>query len=170
MPRLIPPDAQALIDAYTAGVNACIALGHYPMEITLLRYQPEPWTVVDSLSWGKMMAWTLSANWEAELLRAQLIARLGPEMAAELEPDTSADEPYIIPPGTDYSTIGIPLLNGLKQPVLLLDQLPRKGWAATIGCSPVHILRLVNPSWRMICTCSWVSLPSGTKITWLVVT
>ncbi len=103
---LIPPDTQALIDAYTAGINACIARGRYPMEITLLRYQPEPWAVVDSLSWGKMMAWTLSANWEAELLRAQLIARLGPERAAELEPDTSADEPYVIPPGTSYSAIG----------------------------------------------------------------
>ena len=103
---LVPPDAQVLIDAYTAGVNSCIALGHYPMEFSLLRYQPEPWTVVDLLSWGKMMAWTLSANWEAELLRAQLIARLGPEMAAELEPDTSTVEPYIIPPGTDYSALG----------------------------------------------------------------
>jgi penicillin amidase len=104
--HLIPPDAQVLIDAYTAGINACIERGRYPIEFTLLRYQPEPWTLVDSLSWGKMMAWTLSANWEVELLRAQLIARLGPERAAELEPDTSADEPYIIPPGTDYSTIG----------------------------------------------------------------
>jgi penicillin G amidase len=104
--QLIPPYAQALIDAYTAGVNACIALGHFPLEFTLLRYQPEPWTVVDSLSWGKMMAWTLSVNWEAELLRAQLIARLGPEKAAELEPDAPADEPYIIPPGTDYSALG----------------------------------------------------------------
>jgi penicillin G amidase len=103
---LIPPDAQTLIDAYTAGINACISLGRYPLEFSLLRYQPEPWTVVDSLSWGKMMAWTLSANWEAELLRAQLIALLGPESAAELEPDTSTDEPYIIPPGTDYSSIG----------------------------------------------------------------
>ena len=103
---LIPTEAQSLIDAYTAGINACIALGHYPVEITLLRYKPDPWTVVDSLSWGKFMSWTLSANWEAELLRAQLIARLGPEKAAELEPDTSADEPYVIPPGTDYSAIG----------------------------------------------------------------
>jgi penicillin amidase len=103
---LIPPDAQALLDAYTTGINACIALGRYPIEFTLLRYQPEPWTVVDSLSWAKMMAWTLSANWETELLRAQLIARLGPERVAELEPDTSTDEPYIIPPGTDYSTVG----------------------------------------------------------------
>ena len=53
-----------------------------------------------------MMTWTLSANWAAELLRAQLIARLGPERAAELEPNNSEVEPYITPPSIDYSTIG----------------------------------------------------------------
>jgi penicillin amidase len=99
-------EARTVIDAYNAGVNAWIALGHYPLEFTLLRYKPEPWTTLDSLSWGKMMAWTLSVNWEAELLRAQLIARLGPEAAAALEPGPAADEPYTIPPGTDFSKIG----------------------------------------------------------------
>ena len=103
---LLPQDARAGIDAYTAGINASIEMDHYPLEFTILGYKPEPWTVVDSLSWSKMMAWTLSANWEAELLRAQLIARLGPEKAAELEPDTSDLEPYIIPPGVDFAAIG----------------------------------------------------------------
>jgi penicillin amidase len=104
--KLIPGDTRVLIDAYTAGVNAWIARRHAPLEFTLLRYQPEPWTIVDSLSWGKMMAWMLSVNWESELLRAQLIATLGSEQAAELEPDTSSSEPYVIPPGADYSKIG----------------------------------------------------------------
>ncbi len=104
--RLIPDDTRVLIDAYTAGVNAWIDRKHASLEFSLLRYQPEPWSVIDSLSWGKMMAWMLSVNWESELLRALLIARLGPELAAELEPDTSSSEPYVIPPGTDYSKLG----------------------------------------------------------------
>jgi len=104
--QLIPAQELKPLDAYTAGVNACIALDHHPFEITLLRYRPEPWSVVDSVSWGKMLGWTLSVNWEVELLRAKLIAKLGVDKAAELEPDTSMDEPYIIPPGTDYSSIG----------------------------------------------------------------
>ncbi|PWB55484.1 MAG: penicillin acylase family protein [Anaerolineales bacterium] len=104
--QIIPDKIRGLIDAYTAGVNAWINRGHYPIEFTLLRYQPEPWTVADSLAWGKMMAWTLSVNWESELLRAQLIARLGPEKAAELEPEPDSNEPYVIPPGVDYSTVG----------------------------------------------------------------
>ena len=83
---LLRPDVRAEVDAYVAGINAFIARGKLPIEFTLLRYRPEPWRVGDSLSWAKMMAWSLSINWETELLRAQLIARLGPERAAELEP------------------------------------------------------------------------------------
>jgi acyl-homoserine lactone acylase PvdQ len=54
---LIPTEMSRLMDAYVAGVNAWIGLGRLPVEFTLLRYKPEPWTAADSLSWGKMMAW-----------------------------------------------------------------------------------------------------------------
>jgi penicillin amidase len=87
---LFEADLHANLEAYTAGVNARIAQGRLPIEFTLLRYQPEPWVVADTLTWIKMMSWTLSVNWEAEILRARLIARLGPERAAELEPTYSA--------------------------------------------------------------------------------
>ena len=100
-PSLIPGETLGLLEAYVAGINARIELGRLPVEFTLLRYKPEPWTVVDSLSWSKMMAWTLSVNWETELLRAQLIALLGAEKAAELEPNDYKESPYVMPPGTD---------------------------------------------------------------------
>lgn len=77
--------SRADMAAYAAGVNAAIASQPLPVEFTLLRYRPEPWTPADSLCWTKMMAWGLSINWETELLRAEIIARLGPELAAELE-------------------------------------------------------------------------------------
>jgi penicillin amidase len=103
---LLRPDVSAAIEAYAAGVNARIALGRMPVEFTILRYQPEPWTVVDTLSWLKMMSWVLSENWESELLRARLIDRLGPLLAAELEPDYFDRCPTIISEGIDYSGIG----------------------------------------------------------------
>ncbi len=96
--------ARAALDAYAAGVNACIAQGCLPLEFAILHYRPEPWSPADSLSWNKMMSWYLSANWQSELIRAQLIARLGSELAAELEPDLGA--PVIVPPGVDYQAIG----------------------------------------------------------------
>jgi penicillin amidase len=103
---MISSDARANIEAYASGVNACINRGRLPVEFSLLRYKPDRWAVADSLSWVKMMSWSLSVNWETEILRAQLIARLGPEKAAELEPDYFERWPTIVPPGVDYSTIG----------------------------------------------------------------
>lgn len=104
--ELLKPEVSAAIEAYAAGVNARIALGRLPVEFTILRHQPQPWTVVDTLSWLKMMSWVLSVNWESELLRARLIDRLGPELAAELEPDYFERCPIIMPEGIDYSGIG----------------------------------------------------------------
>lgn len=94
---LLRPDARAELDAYAAGVNAFIGRGKLPIEFTLLRYRPAPWTVTDSLAWAKMMSWNLSVNWETEILRAQLIARLGPARAAELEGGWLPDWPTILP-------------------------------------------------------------------------
>ena len=88
--------ALATLEAYVAGVNAGIASSPRPIEFTLLRCRPEPWTIADSLSWAKMMAWSLSVNWESELLRSHLIARLGPELAAELEPVAGDLGPIIL--------------------------------------------------------------------------
>ncbi len=103
---LLAPDNRANLEAYGAGVSARIARGRLPIEFTLLRYRPEPWQVADTLTWIKMMSWTLSVNWETEILRAQLIALLGAERAAELEPDYFDRWPRIVPPGVDYSAIG----------------------------------------------------------------
>ncbi len=104
--ELLSDETRANLQSYTAGVNARIAQDRLPVEFTLLRYRPEPWQMADSLCWTKMMSWVLSVNWETEILRAQLIASLGPEKAAELEPDYLERWPYIVPPGVDYSAIG----------------------------------------------------------------
>lgn len=103
---LIERHIKAELEAYAAGVNARIVQGRLPIEFTLLRYKPEPWTVADTLSWVKMMSWSLSVNWESEILRAQLIDLLGPERAAELEPEYPDRTPQVMPAGTDYSAIG----------------------------------------------------------------
>ncbi len=103
---LLTSRTRASVEAYADGINARIGRGRLPIEFTLLRYEPEPWTVADTLSWNKMMSWMLSVNWETELLRAQLIDQLGPEHASELEPEYSDRCPLIVPPGVDCSCIG----------------------------------------------------------------
>ncbi len=103
---LLDAESRAILEAYAAGVNARIGRGRLPIEFTLLRYKPEAWRPADSLSWSKMMSLGLSINWESEILRAQLIERLGPERAAELEPDPCEDDPCIIPAGVELASIG----------------------------------------------------------------
>ena len=104
--RLLSEETRLILQAYADGVNARLRQGNLPVEFTLLRFRPEPWTPIDTLVWTKMMAWTLSVNWEAEILRAQMIERLGPELTAELDMHAHALPPYVIPEGVDYSTIG----------------------------------------------------------------
>jgi penicillin amidase len=103
---LLNMEIQEYLQAYADGVNAYIAQGPLPIEFSLLRYKPEAWIIPDTLCWIKMMAWGLSVNWEMEILRAQLIEQLGPELAAELEPPHLGRWPYILPPDTSYADIG----------------------------------------------------------------
>ena len=102
---LLDPQTKGHLQAYAAGINARMAQGRLPVEFSMLRYRPEPWTVADTLSWGKMMSWYLSVNWESELLRARLIATLGPERAAELEASNPEGQPHIVPPGVDLAAL-----------------------------------------------------------------
>ncbi|HUK37010.1 MAG TPA: penicillin acylase family protein, partial [Vicinamibacterales bacterium] len=77
------------LNAYVAGVNAFITTHHgsrLPLEFTLLRFEPEPWTGPDVLAWVKMMSWDLSKNYSLELLRHDLYALLGSDRADELFP------------------------------------------------------------------------------------
>ncbi len=103
---LLDSQSREYLEAYAEGINACIALGRLPVEFALLRYRPEPWGVTDTLSWVKMCAWSLSYNWETELIRARLIAKLGAERAAQLEPACYKSCPSSIPPGMYATNLG----------------------------------------------------------------
>jgi penicillin amidase len=83
---MLDDESRAALEAYAAGVNWAMARRPRPIEMLVLRHHPEPWTIVDSLAWAKLMGWTLSVNWDTEVARARLVDRLGPEIAAELEP------------------------------------------------------------------------------------
>ncbi|MDH7487008.1 MAG: penicillin acylase family protein [Anaerolineae bacterium] len=91
-------EERRVLEAYARGVNAFIEQSRrrLPVEFALLRFHPEPWTPADTLACMRLIAWQLSANWEAELLRARLAAKLGPERAASLEPPEPPDTPAIV--------------------------------------------------------------------------
>jgi len=94
---LIRPEDRVLLAAYCAGINAWLdSNSHRPVEFALLRHSPEPWSIADSLGWSKMIAWMLSVNWDSELLRQQLIEKIGPDLAGRLELDASECWPLVM--------------------------------------------------------------------------
>ncbi|HEX4205486.1 MAG TPA: penicillin acylase family protein [Ktedonobacteraceae bacterium] len=101
-----------VLDAYAGGVNAFIKQhrGRLPIEFTILRIKPEPWKPEDSIQWAKMMGWNLGGNWETELIRSQLVEKLGAERAALLESGYDPGHPLIVPPGIEYQGINLGLL------------------------------------------------------------
>jgi penicillin amidase len=69
----LSPQARGLLQAYASGVNAYIsARGRFAALEYLLLGRPAPWTITDSLLWGKMMGLWLSGNARTELARLAL--------------------------------------------------------------------------------------------------
>jgi penicillin G amidase len=95
-----------VLDAFARGVSAWIKFGSLPVEFKLLRYKPKPWVPADTLAWAKMIGWSLSVNWETEILRAMLLERLGKDLLMQLDPNYLPEWPRALPPDTDYSQIG----------------------------------------------------------------
>ena len=92
----LDPRLRALLERFCAGVNAAAASARaMPFELQLLRLRFEPWRPVDILSLGKLLAFGLSTNWERELLRADMVRTLGPELTAKLDPTYPADNPVV---------------------------------------------------------------------------
>ena len=88
------PGLRGLLEAYCAGVNAAPGtLKALPFEFRILRSGFDPWRPADVLSLGKLLSFGLSANWERELLRADMVRALGPELTARLDPAYPADNP-----------------------------------------------------------------------------
>lgn len=95
---LLSAETRMALRSYAAGVNAFLRQNHgrLPLEFVLLRTRPEPWSPLDSLAFGKLMAYELGGNWQTELLRAELEAKLGREAVARLLPPPLPDTPTIV--------------------------------------------------------------------------
>ncbi len=108
---------RCILDAYARGVNAHIERNknNLPVEFTLLRFKPAPWQIADSIQWAKMMGWSLGGNWETEIIRARIVARLGAERAARLEAGYDPHHPLIVPPGIEYKGINLGMLEQYEQ-------------------------------------------------------
>ncbi|WP_233554703.1 penicillin acylase family protein [Deinococcus cavernae] len=92
----LSPQSRKLIAAYTAGVNAAMKQGKTALEFQILRYTPEAWSDVDSVSWSKLMAFDLGGNYEAEVTGAAVVKQLGQAGLEQVFPPYPVGAPTIL--------------------------------------------------------------------------
>jgi len=83
---------RSFLEAYVKGVNASMEAqaAHLPLEFRILRYKPKPWTLEDSLLLGVRLVQELNhGTYEAALQREKILAKLGPELTADLYVNSS---------------------------------------------------------------------------------
>jgi penicillin amidase len=117
----LAPETQQVLRHYVAGINAYLQTrrGALPPEFLFFRHAPEPWQEADVLVWSKMMAWDLSGNWAAEVLRARLLQFLTLEQVAELWPPYPGDAPVALPDfSAMYETLPLSALAAAAPPPL----------------------------------------------------
>jgi penicillin amidase len=98
-------ESKAMLNAYADGVNAYLkehrgtelSLEYGVLKLLNADYEPENWTPIHTLTWGKAMAWDLRGNMGAEIFRAVLLKSLSPEQVETLSPPYPADHPVIVP-------------------------------------------------------------------------
>ncbi len=75
--RTLPEADRAVLAAYARGVNYFIETnrGRLPLEFTLLRYDPRPWHVVDSILCGLQMHRNLTTTWKEELQKQAMLTK-----------------------------------------------------------------------------------------------
>ncbi len=96
----ITNDDRQQFSAYARGVNAFINSHRdkLPLEFRILGYSPRPWTVQDSLAVGYQMVETLSIGPGDAITGEKVLAKLGPDLTADLYVNTSwRDHPPTAP-------------------------------------------------------------------------
>ena len=151
---------KALLQAYADGVNAYLA-GHkgaaLSLEYAVLKlltpgYSPEPWQPLNTLTWGKVMAWDLSSQGESEIEHAILLKTLTPQQIAEIFPPYPADHPVVVPNfsiNTTPSGAAIPS-QGIQT---VLDLAPA---FQSLAASMAKVDTILGPSGNDIGSNNWV--------------
>ena len=124
------PQVKTAMERYAAGVNAVIAQLQTeqrvrPLEFQILRFMPQQWEPIDSLTIGRLFAWRLAENHHAELVRAAIARKYDVETALLLTGRYPANAPAIldgvprsssIDPGfTSPGAVAAPMTNAVPE-------------------------------------------------------
>jgi penicillin amidase len=97
-------ETKSMLESYSAGVNAylkdhkgnALSLEYAVLKLLSPDYQLTEWTPINSLTWGKAMAWDLRGNLDDEIERAVMLKTFTPEQVKQLYPDYPKDHPIIV--------------------------------------------------------------------------
>jgi penicillin G amidase len=108
------PDTKAIATSFVRGINAWveIARGRPPEEFVLAGWLPELWRPEDILN--RTEAFGMTANARAEVLRARILAAVGPSATMSLLP-LDPFRPATVPAGLDVSTISYVVDDALRR-------------------------------------------------------
>ncbi|MCP3952393.1 MAG: penicillin acylase family protein, partial [Desulfobacterales bacterium] len=113
----ISPEGRDSMEAFARGVNHFLETNRAPLpvEFKILGYQPEPWSIFDSIAIMLYMDWTMNYAFKTELLHASIVERLGAELAQELFLDYPTGYPATIPESENtVARVGLGYLDALE--------------------------------------------------------
>ncbi len=86
-------------NAYAEGVNAYLKHpgAKMPVELSLLKHVPEPWSILDSLAFGRLMSFQLNGQFSLKINYARIAAAVGEDKIAELVPKYPGENPAVSP-------------------------------------------------------------------------
>jgi penicillin amidase len=174
--RSYAPDTQAILEAFTAGINAYIAETErpggrgLPLEFRIAGFKPEPWRPLDCLN--RMAAYSMTGNARSELEHAQLVKLLGSRTATTLF-DFDPSVELAPAPGSDFSGLSPDIVKDvigsearIPVPIVLHES---NNWtvsgALTVSGKPLlandphrivaepslrYVVHLVAPGWNVI--------------------
>ncbi len=86
--EVLDDDVREMLEAYAEGVTAGALKGadKKAHEFALLRTEPTPYTPADAIGMLELMSFLLASNWDAELMRLQVLRADGPDALVALDP------------------------------------------------------------------------------------
>jgi penicillin amidase len=133
--RTLPPADRAVFAAYARGVNYFIETHRHalPLEFTLLRYDPRPWSILDSLLCGLQMYRSLTTTWREELRKMTMLQGGDPSKVTLLYPARAGTE---FQPGSNAWVVSGKFTASGK-PILAND--PHLEWSIPAAWYQVHL-------------------------------
>jgi penicillin G amidase len=133
--RALAAADRAVMAAYARGVNYFIEThrGALPLEFTLLRYDPRPWSITDSILCGLQMYRELTTSWRGELRKAAMLSKGDRALVNLLFPVRTGAE---FQPGSNAWVVS-GRLSSSGRPILAND--PHLEWSLPAAWYQVHL-------------------------------